>query len=86
MTRYAAQVKIGLAPIHHIEMEKIEDDVYVTLSSELNVSSFGVTSAEAKESIKEAIEGFLEECREMRTLDEVHGKYRQLIFGPNGVK
>ena len=48
-----------------------EDDVYVALSPELNVSSFGETIAEAKESIKEAIEVFLEECREMGTLDDV---------------
>ena len=48
-----------------------EDDVYVALSPELNVSSFGETIDEAKESIKEATEGFLEECREMGTLDEV---------------
>lgn len=48
-----------------------EDDVYVALSPELNVSSFGETIHEAKESIKEAIEAFFEECREMGTLDEV---------------
>ena len=48
-----------------------EDDLYVALSPELNVSSFGETIAEAKESIKEAIELFLEECREMGTLNEV---------------
>jgi predicted RNase H-like HicB family nuclease len=48
-----------------------EDDVYVALSPELNVSSFGDTIDEAKESIKEAIEAFLEECHEMGTLDEV---------------
>lgn len=48
-----------------------EDDVYVALSPELNVSSFGETIDEAKESIKEAIEGFLEECREMGSLNEV---------------
>lgn len=48
-----------------------EDDLYVALSPELNVSSFGDTIGEAKESIKEAIELFLEECREMGTLDEV---------------
>ena len=48
-----------------------EDDLYVALSPELNVSSFGETIAEAKESIKEAIELFLEECREMGTLIEV---------------
>ncbi len=48
-----------------------EDDLYVALSPELNVSSFGETIGEAKESIKEAIEGFLEECRELGTLNEV---------------
>ncbi|MCP5054832.1 MAG: type II toxin-antitoxin system HicB family antitoxin [bacterium] len=48
-----------------------EDDLYVALSPELNVSSFGETIAEAKESIKEAIEIFIEGCREMGTLDEV---------------
>lgn len=48
-----------------------EDDVYVALSPELNISSFGETIYEAKESIKEAIELFLEECREMGTLNEV---------------
>jgi len=48
-----------------------EDDVYVALSPELNVSSFGETIDEAKESIREAIEGFLEECREMESLNEV---------------
>lgn len=47
-----------------------EDDVYVALSPELNVSSFGETIYEAKESIKEAIEAFFEECREMGTLNE----------------
>jgi len=48
-----------------------EDDVYVALSPELNVSSFGETIAEAKESIREAIAGFIEECREMGSLNEV---------------
>jgi predicted RNase H-like HicB family nuclease len=48
-----------------------EDDVYVALSPDLNVSSFGDTIDEAKESIKEAIEAFLEECHEMGTLDEI---------------
>ncbi|MGD2086055.1 MAG: type II toxin-antitoxin system HicB family antitoxin [Candidatus Aminicenantes bacterium] len=48
-----------------------EEDVYVALSPELNVSSFGETIDEAKESIREAIEGFLQECREMGSLNEV---------------
>ncbi|MCX6579158.1 MAG: type II toxin-antitoxin system HicB family antitoxin [Candidatus Aminicenantes bacterium] len=45
-----------------------EDDVYVALSPELNVSSFGETIYEAKAAIKEAIEAFFEECRELGTL------------------
>jgi predicted RNase H-like HicB family nuclease len=48
-----------------------EDDVYVALSPELNVSSFGETIDEAKISIREAIEGFLQECQEMGSLNEV---------------
>ena len=70
-----------------------EDDVYVALSPELNVSSFGETIVEAKESIKEAVEGFLEECREMGTLNEVledEGLYMQpqnrLCTGNGGKK
>ncbi len=48
-----------------------EDDVYVALSPELNVSSFGDTIEEAKKSFKEAVEAFVEECQEMGTLEAV---------------
>jgi predicted RNase H-like HicB family nuclease len=48
-----------------------EGDVYVALSPELNVSSFGETIEEAKNSIKEAIEAFVEECEGMGTLEDV---------------
>jgi predicted RNase H-like HicB family nuclease len=48
-----------------------EGDVYVALSPELNVSSFGDTIEDAKKSIKEAIEAFVEECERMGTLEEV---------------
>jgi len=48
-----------------------EGEVYVALSPELNVSSFGDTLQDARMSIQEAIEAFVEECREMGTLDEV---------------
>jgi len=48
-----------------------EDNLYVALSPELNVSSFGETIDEAKKSIIEAIEGFLDECRDMGSLNEV---------------
>ena len=48
-----------------------EGEVYVALSPDLNVSSFGDTIEDAKESLKEAIGAFVEECQEMGTLEEV---------------
>jgi predicted RNase H-like HicB family nuclease len=48
-----------------------ENDVFVALSPELNVSSFGDTPDEAKRSLLEAIGLFIEECDEMGTLEEV---------------
>lgn len=48
-----------------------EGDVYVALSPELNVSSFGDTIEEAKASLRQAIKLFIEECREMGTLEDV---------------
>jgi predicted RNase H-like HicB family nuclease len=48
-----------------------EGDVYIALSPELNVSSFGETIDDAKKSFKEALEAFIEECQEMGTLEEV---------------
>ncbi len=48
-----------------------EDDLFVAICPDLQVSSFGETVDEARSSIKEAIEAFLEECERMATLDEV---------------
>ena len=48
-----------------------EGDVYVALCPELNVSSFGDTIAEAKTSLREAVEAFVEECEAMGTLNEI---------------
>jgi predicted RNase H-like HicB family nuclease len=48
-----------------------EGDVYIALSPELNISSFGETIEEAKASIGEAIEAFIEECERMGTLEAV---------------
>ena len=48
-----------------------EGDVYVALSPELNVSSFGETIEDAKRSVQEAIEAFVEECERMGTLEDV---------------
>jgi predicted RNase H-like HicB family nuclease len=48
-----------------------EGDVYVALSPELNVSSFGGTVEDARKSVREALEAFFEECEQMGTLEEV---------------
>ena len=51
-----------------------EDEVYVGLCPELNVSSFGDTPQEAADSLQEAVELFLEGCESMGTLEEVLGE------------
>ena len=48
-----------------------EDDVYVGLCPELNVSSFGEDIEDAQWSLQEAVEAFIETCEEMGTLEEV---------------
>lgn len=48
-----------------------EGDEYVGLCPELNVSSFGDSLGETKQSLTEAIEAFLEECERMGTLEDV---------------
>ena len=48
-----------------------EDDVYVGLCHELNVSSFGDNVEDAKRSLLEAVQAFIEACEEMGTLEEV---------------
>lgn len=48
-----------------------ENGVIVGVAPELNVSSFGRNLIEAKRSLSEAIEGFLETCRDLGTLEEV---------------
>jgi predicted RNase H-like HicB family nuclease len=48
-----------------------EGDVYVALCPELNVSSFGDDVESAAQSLQEAIEAFIETCKEMGTWDEV---------------
>jgi predicted RNase H-like HicB family nuclease len=46
-----------------------EDDLYIALCPALNVSSYGETEQDAKDSLIEAIEAFIEECDKMGTLD-----------------
>jgi predicted RNase H-like HicB family nuclease len=48
-----------------------EGDVYVGICPELDLSSFGETIEEARQSLREALEAFLEECEAMGTLTEV---------------
>jgi len=48
-----------------------EGGVYVGLCPELSVSSFGETVEEARNSLQEAVEAFVEECEAMGTLEEV---------------
>lgn len=48
-----------------------EGDTFVALSPELNVSSFGDTIEEARTSLREALEAFVEECNRMGTLQEI---------------
>jgi predicted RNase H-like HicB family nuclease len=48
-----------------------EDSAIVALCPELQVSSFGDTLEEAENSIKEAIDLFLEGCESLGTLEEV---------------
>jgi len=48
-----------------------EGGLYVALCPELNVSSFGKTVDEARNSLQEAVEAFIEECEVMGTLEEV---------------
>jgi predicted RNase H-like HicB family nuclease len=48
-----------------------EDGQVVALCPELSVSSYGDTSSEALDSLKEAVALFLEECLRMGTLDMV---------------
>jgi predicted RNase H-like HicB family nuclease len=48
-----------------------EGHLYVGLCPELNVSSFGDTVEEARQSLHEAMEAFIEECEAMGTLEDV---------------
>lgn len=48
-----------------------EGDVYVGLCRELDVSSFGDSPDEAKASLHEAVETFLEGCELLGTLTDV---------------
>lgn len=48
-----------------------EGDLYVGVCPDLDVSSFGETLEEAKQSLREALQAFIEECGAIGTLVEV---------------
>ena len=48
-----------------------EGDLYVGVCPDLNVSSFGESLGDARQSLREALEAFIETCEEMGTLEEV---------------
>jgi predicted RNase H-like HicB family nuclease len=48
-----------------------EGDLYVGVCPDLDVSSFGETIAEARQSLREALEAFVHACEQMGTLTEV---------------
>ncbi len=55
-----------------IKMEIFEEDnLYVALCPELNISSYGESLNEAKKSLLEAVEAFIVECIDMGTLEDV---------------
>ena len=48
-----------------------EDGVYVAINPDLDVSSFGATLEEAKDSLREAVEAFLKGRQSLGSLEEV---------------
>ncbi len=48
-----------------------EGDLYLEICPDLDLSSFGETVAEARHSVREALEAFFSECEAMGTLTEV---------------
>ena len=48
-----------------------EGDLYVARCPDLDVSSFGDTLDEARDSLQEAVEAFLEGCELLGTLNEI---------------
>ena len=62
---------MGTATIYYRAEIFREGDVYVGLSPDLNVSSFGDTPQGAAAALREAVEAFLEGCSDLGTLHEV---------------
>jgi predicted RNase H-like HicB family nuclease len=56
--------------IYRVEVFE-EDGAWAGVCPDLQVSSFGGAPAEAKDSLMEAVEAFLEGCVELRSLEDV---------------
>jgi len=56
--------------IVRVEIYK-EGDVYVGICPDLDVSSFGETVDETRQSLREALDAFFEASEEMGTLDDI---------------
>jgi predicted RNase H-like HicB family nuclease len=61
---------MGTHLVYRSEVFK-EEDQFVAICPELNVSSFGDSIEEARRSLREALDLFLEECETMGTLAAV---------------
>ncbi len=61
---------MGIHLVYRAEIFK-EDEQFVAICPELGVSSFGDDVDEARKSLREAVDLFLEECESMGTLQTV---------------
>lgn len=68
--------------IHLVYRSEIfkEDEQFIAICPELNVSSFGESVEEARRSLREAVDLFLEECEAMGTIETI---LRESGFTPN---
>ncbi len=62
---------MGTVTVHYRAEIFKEGDVYVGLSPDLNVSSFDDTPQHAANALQEAVELFLEGCKELGTLEDI---------------
>ncbi len=67
-----AKKVVGITVLTRIEVFA-EGAQFIGLCPDLNVSSFGDTEEEARRSTREALGLFFEQCREMKTLEDVLG-------------
>jgi predicted RNase H-like HicB family nuclease len=73
------EVSMNIHLVYRAEVFK-EDGQFVAICPELNVSSFGDSVEEARKSLREAIDLFLEECESMGTIEPV---LRESGFNPD---